>query len=369
MTFAYFTPDEIRTIHRIVTDAVGNYLGARSGILATLPNQFLGRLNQLTQSNLQLADDLRILNGTERLRDGTVPFEEWFRQLLMLYGFSDGVDKLRPYLDKVVHRATGIPDIEPPRESETKEAIVHQDDTLPLSFMRRGLAAAAAVAKITVPRFEGTEEKRASDEPVFFLGTGWLIARGFLITNHHVFNARLKGEQPASPEEFTAQARNATVLFDYDEDGVAGRPCRVTSVIGADPGLDYALVAIEDDGRAPLTCNHALPSAPSGHGAAAVNIIQHPSGKPKMVAVRNNLIAGRNGNDLRYFTDTNGGSSGSPVMDDDWRVVALHRGSTYAGGVTFQGKATAYLNVGTCISAIVHHLHAHYPEALAAFDL
>ena len=50
------------------------------------------------------------------------------------------------------------------------------------------------------------------------------------------------------------------------------------------------------------------------------------------------------------------GSSGSPVFNDQWQVVALHRASTYVAQVEFQGKTTAYVNVGTHMSAILDDL-------------
>ena len=76
-----------------------------------------------------------------------------------------------------------------------------------------------------------------------------------------------------------------------------------------------------------------------------LNIIQHPSGHPKRVALRNNLLTDADATTIRYFTDTLTGSSGSPVFSDEWKVIGLHRGSTSVAGVSFQGRDTAVVNV------------------------
>ena len=42
----------------------------------------------------------------------------------------------------------------------------------------------------------------------------------------------------------------------------------------------------------------------------------HPGGSPKRVSLRQNFIAARTDEFLHYMTDTEPGSSGSPVFDD-----------------------------------------------------
>ena len=58
-----------------------------------------------------------------------------------------------------------------------------------------------------------------------------------------------------------------------------------------------------------------------------VNIVQHPDGDPRRIAVRENLlVAIPDERYLVYETDTEGGSSGAPVFNDNWELVALHKG-------------------------------------------
>lgn len=55
-------------------------------------------------------------------------------------------------------------------------------------------------------------------------------------------------------------------------------------------------------------------------------IAQHPDGKPLKLAVDTEAVIGVNAGQtrVRYATNTEPGSSGSPVFDLDWNLVALH---------------------------------------------
>ncbi len=83
-----------------------------------------------------------------------------------------------------------------------------------------------------------------------------------------------------------------------------------------------------------------------------VSIIQHPSGAPKMVANRENKILDIFDDFVQYETDTQPGSSGSAVFNDEWMVIALH----HAGVPDPQDRTKYIANEGIRISSIVQFL-------------
>ena len=53
-----------------------------------------------------------------------------------------------------------------------------------------------------------------------------------------------------------------------------------------------------------------------------VVIIQHPGGGQKQIAIAHNLVTYFDDNSVQYLTDTMPGSSGSPVFNEAWEVIA-----------------------------------------------
>jgi endonuclease G, mitochondrial len=86
------------------------------------------------------------------------------------------------------------------------------------------------------------------------------------------------------------------------------------------------------------------------------------------VAIRNNLVTEANENELRYFAGTLSGSSGSPVFDDNWNVVALHSSCRYVENVRFQGRPAAWINRGIQMAAVLKDLRARFPKIAAELD-
>jgi V8-like Glu-specific endopeptidase len=87
-----------------------------------------------------------------------------------------------------------------------------------------------------------------------------------------------------------------------------------------------------------------------------VAIIQHPSGMLKQVALHHNLVTYADETRLQYLTDTLQGSSGSPVFNTDWRVVAVHH---LGGELMLPGKKqVVYRNQGIAIKRVLSGIAA-----------
>lgn len=221
-----------------------------------------------------------------------------------------------------------------PITNETFEALIfglQRDTRLPFAFIQQAQVTARSIARLTVSRiFNGVPDGNA------IWGTGWLIASGILMTNHHVIDARDYrkppwglGEQPAQPADFEAQARQITARFDYHVEQANGAPfeCQNAKLLTANRQLDYAVIELDEaekiTDRAPISLVRTQPKLTRG---SRVNIVQYPRGGPLRYAIRNNFFvrAAAKPAFLFYQTDTEPGASGSPVCNDNWQVIALH---------------------------------------------
>ena len=115
---------------------------------------------------------------------------------------------------------------------------------MPVSrLVREGLQAARSVARLLIRRYENGAA--VPGDTGLYWGTGWLIGDGLMLTNHHVINARDRGESAASVQDFDKQAANTAVEFDADSDDRAPEKAKIAKIEAADSKLDYALLRIE----------------------------------------------------------------------------------------------------------------------------
>jgi V8-like Glu-specific endopeptidase len=89
-----------------------------------------------------------------------------------------------------------------------------------------------------------------------------------------------------------------------------------------------------------------------------VNIIQHPGGAQKQISFVANVVAFVGGGRVQYLTDTLPGSSGSPVFDTDWNLIALHHSGGWLTEPNAATKSTYYRNEGIAIDSIIQDLAA-----------
>jgi endonuclease G len=330
-----------------------------AGINKTWTAAIRGSNNDLDQ----LIFELQACNGIERLLDGTVPLVQYlancarwlkFRSLPEKGAFARLADELGNTTNGTppMAIAAGLP------AAIKEEAIIGRNELLDFVFFTKGLRVGQSVGRILVPRFDGgTQRVLADGKPWIMNGTAWMISKDLAITNHHVVNARNSNELSASAADFERQACEAVLQFDYNAADVTPTSIRVANLLAHDSGLDFALFSLRTGGPAPLR----LASARMNLDATSwqpLNIIQHPLGGPKKIGIRSNIARTADKDVVRYFTDTDSGSSGSPVCDDGWRVVALHRGAEKISGVKFLGQDTAYVNLGSQIHAVLDVVRA-----------
>jgi endonuclease G len=188
------------------------------------------------------------------------------------------------------------------------ERILGKNDLMSITFLESAVRAAKTVARIRIRR--GTQ--------TVGYGTGSLVAPGVLMTNNHVLGSA--GDAANSLAEFNYQDGIQTpTVFGLDPN----------SLFITDPALDYTLVAVGERGTGQAEVgsfgfNRLIEQQGKILIGESLNIIQHPNGELKQVAIRENQLKDILPQFLHYHTDTAPGSSGSPVFNDQWELVALH---------------------------------------------
>ncbi len=177
----------------------------------------------------------------------------------------------------------------------------NQSSLVHVSFLEVGIDRTRAVARIKVA--DGS------------LGTGFLVPGDLLVTNHHVVRDR-------------DAAAGATAHFNYQKT-VDDRDAPMEE-LRLDPGTFFAtsseddctIVKVAGEPSARWGAIELQPARVQVHDR--VNIIQHPGGDQKQLSFFHNVVTYVGEGRVQYLTDTLPGSSGSPVFDKEWRLVALH---------------------------------------------
>ncbi len=202
-------------------------------------------------------------------------------------------------------------------------------------------------------------------------GTGFLVGPNTVITNYHVIEAVAKAQKPT-------EALSCRFDFKVHPDGASineGVDVPVAKLVAwspydpvdlkdqggvPDPGnLDYAILELAGEpGNAPVGGAKdgnprrwiGLPSAPPAFKKGdPLFIVQHPQKRPMKLALDTDAIIGVQGEGrrVRYSTNTEKGSSGSPCFDQNWNLVALHHSGDEAWVPTW--------NEGIPIDLVIAH--------------
>ena len=227
---------------------------------------------------------------------------------------------------------TKTPGVRPPTGATAailERVIGEAEEFLSVMFIKRALVAAKAVGRIV------------STSTGQGFGTGFLIAPGVLMTNHHVL-------------QNTHAASRASVQFRYeleiDSRQTTGHcfTLEPQRLFHSNERLDMAIVAVapvSEDGVSLEDFGHLPLIGVEGkiRKGQPVNIIQHPLAGRKQVVFRESLLTALppdNDHVAHYTGDTQPGSSGAPVFSDLWEVVALHH-----SGVPDQTESGHYVTV------------------------
>lgn len=293
------------------------------------------------------------------------PGNEQLRQVAQHFGIG-AIDAPKSGLERLVARSSRFVDV--------------------AAFLARAMEIEAQVCKVETPVGRGQ----------VVTGTGFLVGPAAVLTAHHVVEAAILGEQGRrTAAGLAARPADVVLRFDYKRtpDGneidrgveyrlaaddwliAAAPPSAVDDL--ADPGdqlpdpgeLDFALLRLASPaGRhqigvqaEPAPTAHGTPTrgwitlpavAPAVDDDASVLIMQHPDGWPLKLAMGTDAMLGVNGNGtrVRYATSTLGGSSGAPVFNINWELIALH----HWGDPNF--NAAAKFNQGVPAAAIRAHL-------------
>ena len=174
-----------------------------------------------------------------------------------------------------------------------------------------------------------------------------------LITNGHVVPERLP-------------AADAVVTFQGLDPDDGRRTFRVKRMWwyepSQSPGLDTTVLELDGYPAAvdPVPIATQLPATEPA--TARVYVIGHPRGLTQpQFSLQDNLLLGHDHRVVHYRSPTEPGSSGSPVFDYGWNLIALHHSGSFAMPRLNNAGGTYPANEGISIPAIRDRLDERPP--------
>ncbi len=248
------------------------------------------------------------------------------RELWMLDGKTEPGREMLPMIEArllELGNGTKIGD-SPPELATSPEEVTRLekvwDDTRyqSIEWLLTAIQRAASVARLGKSQFEGSGTGFVFDGR--WLGDKW-VGRNLLVTNAHVCTPdrqlQLCPPFPLPPEETKAVFLGAADLTELGE-------LEVRAIWTSPPNdLDATLLEVLSDIELPrLPMSQQMPGTDGPD--SRVNILGHPLGGAMKVSLQDNEVIGMDERILHYRTPTDPGSSGSPVFNQRWDLVALH---------------------------------------------
>lgn len=240
-----------------------------------------------------------------------------------------------------LHAAATVVD----RRRDELEKVFGEAGPVALRWYREGLERARGVGRIEDPRGRG-------------IGTGFLVRGGdlfpgswglgdeeVLVTNAHVLSATEPG---------ALRPGEALVRFEALEEQPIEVPVGELLWESRVGELDVSIARL---GRA-VTAHAPYPLAAEDEpaftpgGRRRLYVIGHPLGGDLSLSLEDNFQVGWGFPFLHYRTPTEPGSSGSPVFDDRWSLVAVHHKGSERLPRLDGGPGTYRANEGTWIHAV-----------------
>ncbi len=308
------------------------------------------------------------------------------KKIMEKAGIGNAIDALARLADEMMPKASSNFDKGKPCDWGTegavgreefavgREKVVDGPDFLAAHFLTEGAQIQKAVAMVTL------KNAKAGYPPGTGWGTGFLISNSLFMTNNHViesvdecsdFNMQFMYQanyntNPINPEFFEpypASFFHTNAALDYTIVRLKRKPYRLVKpkypigTIAREEAEAYGPAEYADDeqikeleyisqfierempmtafdpdriyrvfGYTPGSKYGYIPLRPSVTYPQdmKLNIIQHPRGRRKEVVVQENVLSNVYTNVIHYTSDTDYGSSGSPVFNNTWDLMALH---------------------------------------------
>lgn len=264
-------------------------------------------------------------------------------------GFSDQVFDIHRYFD---HRNTAEELVAALRDSRPREpSFVALADQLGFTVLPTSDAFEVMVRKAG-PAYQDAADFRSGlaqrehavcrvELPTGY-GTGALVGKRLVLTNHHVLGIALDAggklavkvtclfDHKKAAQGYTTPARRVEVLRVLASSPPAAEDYKSNQTATDPKRLDYALLELDQDvGDQPIVPGAEArgfldiaqePNTPAL--AEGLLILQHPLAKPMKIDIGSVTWLG--GTRLRHSVNTDKGSSGAPMFDAALNLVALH---------------------------------------------